>query len=154
MQTLETLRQHNDYNSWANGAFVRFLLDTPEPKAAKVLAHLLLSETTWLRRVQDDLDTSVFDLWAGETIEDCDKLFDESRRAFADLFADLSEADLDRVFRYKNSKGLSFQNTFREALTHVFFHSSYHRGQAAQAIRLAGNQPPYTDFIQFLRTFI
>jgi uncharacterized damage-inducible protein DinB len=151
MQTLEALRQQNDYNFWANGEFLRFLQNSPEAKAAKVFAHLLLSEITWLRRIEENLDTSGFDFWSGERVEDCEKLFDESCRVFADLFADLSEADLDRVFSYKNSKGLSFQNTFRDALTHVFFHSAYHRGQAAQAIRLAGNVPPYTDFIQFLR---
>lgn len=151
MQTLDALRQHNDYNAWANGEFLRFLQNTPEAKAEKVLAHLLLAEKMWLRRMRENLDTSGFDFWSGETAEDCEKVFDESCRAFANLFAELSEPDLDRVFRYKNSRGLSFHNTFREALTHVFFHPAYHRGQAAQAVRLAGNQPPYTDFIQFLR---
>jgi uncharacterized damage-inducible protein DinB len=152
MQTLEFLRQHNDYNLWANGEFLRFLQSSPEAKALKVFAHLLLAEITWLRRMRENLDTSNFDFWSGETVEDCKRLFEESRRVFADLFANLTEADLERIFSYKNSKGLSFQNTYREALTHVFFHSAYHRGQAAQAIRLAGNAPPYTDFIQFLRT--
>lgn len=101
--------------------------------------------------MRENLDTTNFDFWSSECVEDCERLFNESRRVFADLFADLTEKDLDRVFSYKNSKGFSFQNTYREGLTHVFFHSVYHRGQAAQAIRLAGNQPPYTDFIQFLR---
>ncbi|MDQ4122860.1 MAG: DinB family protein [Acidobacteriota bacterium] len=151
MQTLEYLRQQNDYNLWANGEFLRFLKYAPEAKAARVFAHLLLAEITWLRRMRENLDTSGFDFWAGETVADCEKYLDESRKNFADLFANLTEADLERIFSYKNSKGLSFQNTYREALTHVFFHSAYHRGQTAQAIRLAGNAPPYTDFIQFLR---
>lgn len=151
MQTLEYLRRHNDYNLWANGEFLRFLKDAPEAKAERVFAHLLLAEITWLRRMRENLDTSGFDFWSGETVEDCERLFEESRRAFSDLFANLTETDLERIFSYKNSKGLSFQNTYREALTHIFFHSAYHRGQAAQAIRLAGVTPPYTDFIQFLR---
>ncbi|HEX8565101.1 MAG TPA: DinB family protein [Pyrinomonadaceae bacterium] len=151
MQTLEYLRQHNDYNLWANGELLEFLKDAPEVKAARVFAHLLLAEITWLRRIRENLDTSNFDFWSGETVEDCERLFEESRTAFVGLFANLTEADLERIFSYKNSKGLSFQNTYREALTHVFLHSAYHRGQAAQAIRLDGNAPPYTDFIQFLR---
>ena len=151
MQTLENLQQQNDYNLWANGEFLRFLKDAPKAKALKVFSHLLLAEITWLRRMRENLDTSNFDFWSGETVEDCERLFEESRTAIADLFANLTEADLEMIFSYKNSKGLSFQNTYREALTHVFLHSAYHRGQAAQAIRLNGNAPPYTDFIQFLR---
>lgn len=151
MQTLEYLRQQNDYNLWANREFLQFLQNLPEAKAARVFAHLLLAEITWLRRMRENLDTSGFDFWSGETVEDCERLFDESRKSFAGLFGNLAEADLEKVFSYKNSKGAAFQNTYREALTHIFFHSAYHRGQAAQAIRLAGNAPPYTDFIQFLR---
>lgn len=151
MQTLEYLRQQNDYNLWANREFLQFLQNLPEAKAARVFAHLLLAEITWLRRMRENLDTSGFDFWSGETVEDCERLFDESRKSFAALFQNLTEDNLERVFSYKNSKGAPFQNTYREALTHVFFHSAYHRGQAAQAIRLAGNAPPYTDFIQFLR---
>jgi uncharacterized damage-inducible protein DinB len=151
METLTAFRQQKDYNEWANGEFLRFLQGSPLAVATKVFAHLLVAEITWLRRIGENLDTSGFDFWSGETIEDCNRLFDESRAAFADLFANLTENDLDKTFSYKNSKGTSFQNTRREALTHVFFHSAYHRGQVAQAIRLAGNAPPYTDFIQFLR---
>ena len=151
MQTVEFLRQQNDYNLWANGEFLRFLQDSPEPKAIRVFAHLLLAEITWLRRMRENLDTSGFDFWSGETIQDCAPFFEESQKAFSDLFANLTEADLERIFSYKNSKGAHFQNTYREALTHVFFHSAYHRGQVAQAIRLTGIAPPYTDFIQFLR---
>lgn len=148
---LDYFRQQNDYNLWANGEFLRFLQNSPESKAERVFAHLLLAEITWLRRMRENLDTSGFDFWSGGTIADCAKFFEESKKAFTVLFANLTENDLERVFSYKNSKGVSFQNTYREALTHIFLHSAYHRGQAAQSIRLAGNAPPYTDFIQFVR---
>jgi uncharacterized damage-inducible protein DinB len=154
MQTLEMLRQFNDFNLWANREFLRFFQNavTPDAQAVKIFAHLLLAEKTWFERTRANPDTTGFDFWAGETVADCEKLFAENQRIFINFFADLSEEKLDATFHYKNSRGAAFENTVREALTHVFLHSVYHRGQVAQAVRLAGQAPPYTDFIQFLRT--
>lgn len=151
MQTLETFRELYDYDDWANGEFLRFLREKPEARAAKAFAHLLLGEIIWLRRMRENLDTSGFDFWSGESVEDCEKLFAQAKEIYEEFFAELTEEKLDTVFSYKNSKGVAFDNTYREALQHVFLHSAYHRGQMAQAIRQAGNAPPYTDFIQFLR---
>jgi uncharacterized damage-inducible protein DinB len=153
MQTLEMVKQFYAYNDWANYKFLSFLenWEKPDAKAVKVFAHLLLAEKTWLGRMLENLDTSGFNFWAGETVEDCARNFEENKLIFEEFFTSLTEEKLESVFNYKNSKGDSFRNTFREALSHVFLHSVYHRGQIAQAIRDSGENPPYTDFIQFLR---
>lgn len=153
MQTLKELRQLYDYNKWANCEFFQFFEETTiqNEKAIVVFAHLLLTELTWLRRMLENLDTSNFDFWAGQTPADVRKILAENEQLYVDFFAALTEEKLENSFYYKNSRGLAFENTWREALMHVFLHSSYHRGQVAQAIRSAGNAPPYTDFIQFLR---
>jgi uncharacterized damage-inducible protein DinB len=36
-------------------------------------------------------------------------------------------------------------------LTHVLFHSAYHRGQIALQMRASGMEPAYTDFIHAVR---
>jgi uncharacterized damage-inducible protein DinB len=38
-----------------------------------------------------------------------------------------------------------------EIITHVTMHGGHHRGQIARALRQAGREPPYTDYIQFSR---
>lgn len=154
MQTLETIRQLYDYNDWANREFLGYFQNAtqPEEKAVSVFAHLLLAEKTWLERISSgNSDNTGRDFWADETVADCTALFEENRRDFDEFFNRLSEEKLDAIFSYKNSKGAAFKNTAREALTHFFLHSGYHRGQAAQAIRTSGDAPPSTDFIQFLR---
>lgn len=153
MQSLEILRQFDAYNTWANGEFLRYFQTAANSadKAVRVFNHLLWAEEIWLRRMIENLDTTGFDFHAGETVEDCVQMCSKTRKIYAEFFADLTEEKLETVFHYKNSKGLAFTNTYREALTHVFFHSQYHRGQVAQAIRASGDAPPYTDFIQFLR---
>jgi uncharacterized damage-inducible protein DinB len=154
MQMLETIRQLYDYNTWANKEFMRYFQSAPHPdeKAVRVFAHLLLAEKVWLERIRgENSDNTGKDFWAGKTVANCAALFEENERKFAEFFGILSELKLGASFSYKNSQSAAFENIVREALTHVFFHSGYHRGQAAQTIRLSGDAPPSTDFIQFLR---
>lgn len=154
MQTLETIKQLYDYNDWANAEFLHYFrcAAQADEKAIRVFAHLLLAEKIWLQRISSgNSDNTGTDFWAGETAADCAALFEENRRDFAEFFNHLTEDKLGVSFSYKNSKGAAFKNTASEALMHVFLHSGYHRGQAAQAIRISGDAPPSTDFIQFLR---
>lgn len=150
MQTLEIIRQLYDYNAWANHEFLRYFENAAQtnPKAIRVLAHLLLAAKIWLERISNEnTDNTGNNFWAGETVENCAALPENNRLSYDEFFNDLTEEKLDTSSTYKNSKGASFKNTVREALTHAFLHSGYHRGQAAQAIRASGDAPPSTDFI-------
>ena len=154
MQTLEAIKQLYEYNIWANAAFLRYFQTAAraDEKAVRVFAHLLLAEKIWLERIREEnLDNTGNDFWGGETIEECAAIFEENRARFGEFFSNLTEEKLNASFAYKNSRGAAFKNTVCEALKHLFLHSGYHRGQSAQAIRLQGDAPPSTDFIQFLR---
>ena len=154
MPTLEIIKQLYDYNFWANAKFMDYFQNASQTneKAVKVFAHLLLAEKTWLQRISgENADNTGFDFWAGETLADCADLFEQNSKDFSQFFSDLTEEKLSEIFHYKNSKGAAFKNRIGETLMHVFLHSAYHRGQAAQAIHLNGDAPPSTDFIQFLR---
>ena len=52
---------------------------------------------------------------------------------------------------YKTSEGVAHENTYRELLTHVLFHSSIHRGNIILKLREEGFAPPKIDYIIFLR---
>ncbi|MEP7038978.1 MAG: DinB family protein, partial [Acidobacteriota bacterium] len=58
---------------------------------------------------------------------------------------------LGQIAEYKTSVGVSHQNTFREMLTHVLFHSSIHRGNIILKLREDGFAPPQIDYIIYLR---
>jgi len=64
----------------------------------------------------------------------------------------LSDANLDAEVRYHSTEGKPFASLRRDILTHVYNHSTYHRGQIAILVKLAGGTPPdTTDFIVFSR---
>jgi len=58
---------------------------------------------------------------------------------------------LDLTARYRTSEGEWKENTFREMLTHVLFHSSIHRGNIMINLREHGFAPPKIDYIIYLR---
>lgn len=153
MNSIESLRQLFVFNAWAN----RRMLDSfngaspPSPQALRAFAHLLIAEKMWLVRLLTNEDTTGFDFWQASTLDECGALAEENRRAYTELFKGLTEEGLDQVATYKNSKGVEYRTSFRDIVTHVLFHSTYHRGQVAMAVRASGKDPAYTDYIAFVR---
>jgi len=154
MNTLENFRDFLAFDYWANDLILQALKNSSHSneKAVQIFGHLLLAEYEWFRRMTGEhSDSTNFNFWSVETVVDCEKLFYENRRNYENLFSELTEENLDSTATYKNSKGLEFTNTWREILSHVFFHSAQHRGQIIQTIRANAETPPYIDFIGFLR---
>jgi len=153
METIETLRRMFAYNEWANLRTIESLKQTASPsvKAIRALAHLVIAEKEWLARFIETEASARTNFWPASTIEECEAMFGETRKAYAALLADLAEAGLDSTATYKNSKGVEYTTSLRDMLWHVLMHSTYHRGQVAMAVRAEGGEPAYTDHIGFTR---
>lgn len=153
MDTVETLRRLFDYNRWANRRTFDSLESSPGggAKALRAFVHLLVAEREWLLRLSDGKDTTDFNFWPEMSPARCRTLMEENQEAFAALLGRLAEDDLARVASYKNSKGVAYSTSYLDILTHVAFHSAYHRGQVATAVREGGGEPAYTDFVGWVR---
>lgn len=137
-----------DYNAWANTRLVERLGDHPEP--LRIAAHSLTAERIWLMRLHNERVT-VTPIWPTLSSEACARLADANAATYRTYLDGLTEQELSRRVRYRNSKGTEYRTPVADALTHVLLHSAYHRGQAATALRAAGAEPPVTDFIAFVR---
>jgi uncharacterized damage-inducible protein DinB len=120
----------------------------PPTDAVGLFAHIAAVEHLWYSRIHSV--RAAHAVWP--------KLSPNEARALAERHADLFEqlvnegdATLQRNVSYRNSAGRDFRNTVEEIVTHVTMHGSYHRGQIARIIRASGGDPPYTDYIQFMR---
>ena len=151
METIETLRRMFAYNEWANLRTIESLKRSVSAKAIRALAHLTIAEKTWLVRFINTADSTGADFWPAATLEECEAMFNETRKAYSALLADMTEAGLAATATYKNSKGVEYTTSYRDMLSHVLMHSAYHRGQVAMAVRAAGGEPAYTDYIGFAR---
>lgn len=150
MQTVEHLRGLYDYNDWANRRIVTALKENYVEKAHKILAHLLITEREYFERLYGK-DSKGFDFWQKLSLEECGALARETAERFEKLLRRFEDEGLDLTARYRTSEGDWKENTFREMLTHVVFHSSIHRGNIMLALREAGHAPPQIDYIIYLR---
>lgn len=141
-----------DHAAWADSlarAAIEGLPDGDERgRAVRLYAHLAAAEHVWLSRLEGR--TSAHPVWPDLSLADAAALAGYSIAALRRV-AEGAQAELDRVVEYRNSAGLSFQNTVAEILTHVALHGSYHRGQIAALTRAGGGTPAATDYIMYVR---
>ena len=127
---------------WAD-ALVADALDHPatNPDVIGLFAHIAAVEHLWYARIHERAPTVA--VWPTLAATHAD-LFEEIARAATD-------ASLARRVRYRNSAGREFDSSVEDIMTHVAMHGSHHRGQILQRLRASGREPPYVDFIQFMR---
>ncbi len=150
MNTIEHLRGLFHYNDWANRRLITALKENYSEKAHKILAHLLITEQEYFERLYGK-DSTGFDFWQNLTLEECGALARETAERYEKLIRRFEEEGLDITTKYKTSEGIEYENTFREMLTHVLFHSSIHRGNIILKMREEGFTPPKIDYIIYLR---
>lgn len=150
MNTVEHLRQLFAYNDWANRRIIVALKTFNSPRSLEIAAHLLITEKEYYERLYGK-NSSGFDFWPKLSLDECGALARETAEVFEKLLRRFDDEGLDIRTRYHSSEGIPFENTYRELLTHVLFHSSIHRGNIVLRLREDGFEPPMTDYIIYLR---
>ncbi len=153
------------YNAWASGRLLAVLQTLPEsgldaaavssfPSLRKTVQHLYAAEDTWLQRLQ----LVEHPVWRGEEpYPDFEALAAASKEASSALVAFTEKQYDDRAFghvvQYRSLKKELFKTPVGDVLTHVFNHSTYHRGQLVTLLRQAGvSRIPGTDYIAWQRS--
>jgi uncharacterized damage-inducible protein DinB len=154
-----------EYDAWANRECIAAMKFMTKPASSDLvgrMAHILSAEKLWLERILGQPQSTP--VWPTSTLDDCSALSEkiaESWRAFLKQFPsagsnsagsnDVRRCTLSQNVKYRNSKGEPFSSRIEDILSHVLFHSAYHRGQIASQMRAAGFTPAYTDFIHAVR---
>ena len=151
METVEHLRSLYRFNDWANRIIVRSARAAKSAKAISYLAHVLITEREYYDRLHGK-DSTGFNFWPDLSIEELSELARANAVKFETLLAGFDDEGLGQIARYKTSEGKPFENSFREVLTHVLFHSMNHRGQILSILRSEGHEPPQIDYIVYERS--
>lgn len=125
--------------------------EEPYRRATTILGHVVAARGIWLARLGAIAPPpgSMF-----PTEVDLDQLqsdWDRLTGEWSGYLEQVDDAALARSFEYQSSDGGHFRNTLEDALTQLFTHSAYHRGQIAMLVRTAGGVPATTDFIYWSR---
>ena len=150
MDTIEQLRGLFAYNDWANRRIITGLKGNLSDKSRVILAHLLITEQEYFERLYGK-DSFGFDFRQNLSLEECGNLAREIAERYEKLLRRFDDEGLDLKTNYRTSEGVWYENTFRELLTHVLFHSSIHRGNIILKLREENFTPPKIDYIIYLR---
>lgn len=151
MDLLQHYAQLVSYDGWANLEVIASLrtAGAPPERSRKWMAHIIAAEHVWLGRLLQR--SPRFPVWPELHLDQCEEEAKQLMSSWKDYLATGSWDLLDQTIAYKNSKGEPWNSLARDVLTHVFMHSTYHRGQIAADLRQTGFVPPYTDFIHGVR---
>lgn len=138
------------YENWANARILDAIsqLKEPDEKCLDIMSHILLVQMVWYSRIAGVAAPQV---WAKKSLQQCKEIYSVNNKILAPFIEKQTADTLNNIIEYKNTKGDKFSNTVTQILTHLFNHSTYHRGQIVE--RLKGKLPamPVTDYIVFAR---
>lgn len=120
-------------------------------RAMQLLPHNLIARRVWLHRIKGEAYESPgewFPRWTLERQQEEEGVVHGSWHSFLEP---LSDEQLLREVGYTSSEGQQYVSTLDEILTHVFNHSTYHRGQIARLVGECGGRRAVTDYIAITR---
>ncbi len=140
------------FNEWANHRYLVCLeeADVKNDRLPILLGHLISSQIVWLHRIKD-LPTSPFPLWEHYKLRELRSMLEESTTNWTNYLEDHRFETFEEMIFYKNSKGVKYENTIGQIITHVIHHGTYHRSQMAVLMKEENLIPPITDFIAYAR---
>ena len=90
-------------------------------------------------------------MWPSLTPADSRAIASRHANLFEQFVTDADDAVLASVVFYRNSAGREYHTSIGDIVTHVAMHGSHHRGQIVRQLRASGIEPPYVDYVQFVR---
>jgi len=159
----ELLQQYAAYNAWANQRLLDAILKLPEelhlretpssfPTLHATVLHMWDAQSTWWQRMklqENVIPPSVH--FKGNT-RDAINGFLHQNMLWEGWVKNATEAALQHVFQYYNSKKEHFKQPVYQVLLQAFNHDTYHRGQMVTMLRSMNiDKIPNTDFISWTR---
>lgn len=139
------------YDSWANRLIFDTIVDhqITDGKIIFWMNHIVNAQHVWFERIRTG--TSSVSPTRIQSLEACGVLMQELNDQMLDMLDSATDESLYEQISYSNTKGVPFQNTVKDILSHVINHSTHHRAQIAARLREQGIAPPQTDYIFYLR---
>jgi len=148
------------YETWANERAVVSIESIPPgnrgddryQRVIGLLPHCLLARQVWLWRVNAVAYDTIKDWFPPMSPRQIAEIALDVDAQWSQYLGALTEAELAREIHYTASDATAYVSRVADILTHVFNHSTYHRGQIARLVNELGGQRASTDSITFSRS--
>lgn len=149
------------YNDWANRRIFQaaeklrqeeFCQELPMSwhSIQETLAHILSAQWVWRMRCEGTSPAALLDPKQFTTLEMLRRRWTEEETAMRSYLESLSDAELDQIVDYKNTRGASFRRVRWQILLHVVNHGTQHRAEVALYLTALGHSPGDIDLSVFL----
>lgn len=141
-----------EYNNWANDKIllklqnITFQFNGINPFS--LLSHIVAVQDEWLERVKGTKSHNIY-IWEEYSIQEIEILSLNSHKNWIRFISNFKEDDFKALCKYKDSKQKKKSKAYQDIFQHVINHSTYHRGQINQILRMNGIEPVVIDFIYY-----
>ncbi|GAA4914224.1 DinB family protein [Mucilaginibacter defluvii] len=142
-----------EYDCESNEKFIH-LLNKPDapPQAIKLMAHLLMTQHTWLNRCKGLENPPDLQVWPGWKPVVFMPTLTQNHDDWTVFLANVKDDEWLRIINYKTTQGVPHADPLMDIVTHVINHGTHHRAQIGQLLKAqTGMQLPVTDYIAFIR---
>lgn len=146
------------YETWAMKEVMGSLVTVPAEntagpaftRALQILGHIQVARRVWLSRLEGrpDRPNDWFPAWKPDQLV---QTADQLDRRWHDFIMHAGADDFRKEIEYTSSEGVAYTSRVGDVLTHVYNHSTYHRGQVARLVTEAGGRRATTDYIALVR---
>lgn len=159
MQTLaDRFRRWYDYERDCNSKTFEMLDSVPAErretaeyrKAVDRMAHLTSARRRWLFRFGRLPEMPPL-FPTGAKLDEVRATTADTESLWVEYLRTLDDAELARTIEWQGPDGTPFRFDVEGALTQVFGHAWYHRGQIAQLVAMLGGTAVDTDYILWCR---
>jgi len=149
------------YDRWANARILdavsglteeQFTMDMKSSHGSirDTLSHILAAEWIWLERWNGVSPKALLNPSAFPTVGALRERWSEVERGYNEFIERITDASLDMVITYTNTKDEEWSYPLVQMLQHVMNHSSYHRGQVVTMLRQLGEKGVTVDLLVFM----
>lgn len=159
---LETMQAFLKYNDWADGrvlaeaghlsdAQLDQLFEIGLGTLRKTLKHICDGEYVWVERWQGRTETPWPPYDEKVSAAALQERFAATWQDRSSFFARISDSDLTRIVRYRDSKGSLFDASLSDMIMQGITHSLHHRAQAVNILRRLGAGLVELDYMMWVR---
>lgn len=140
-----------EFDYWTNTRLLHAMQNATEipQRAQDLFNHLLAATRIWRSRLVGEMQD--VEVWAHFDMDQWKQELELNRTLLTDFLHAIEEEDLNKKVRYYNTKGVQYETSVSDILTHLIIHSGYHQGQIVSLIKPYLTVAPDLMYITYTR---